>query len=270
MGFSINNTTSLQSNSYANVNQSNQNKTLDALSSGSKINKAADGAADLAVSDELLALIAATGQGIQNANESIGMLQVADGGLEGIEDNMQKIEQLTIKASNDTLGADDRANIQKEIDGLLKASDSIAEGTRYNGMSLLDGTKSSITTQTGADAGANTSVKLGDAQTEALVGSIDVTTEAGRAAAFDSLAAASDTLSSMRSEIGAGQNQLMSSIQNSSVSQVNAASAASQMADVDFAQESANFSRDNLMSQAGMFAQTQSNASASRVSALLA
>lgn len=275
MSLSINNANSMQTNNYNNINKVNQDKSLDALSSGTKLNKSSTDAASLAISDDMLALLASAGQGIQNANDSIGLIQVADSGLSGIEDNMQQIEQLTIRASNDTMNEGDRANIQKEIDGLLKSSDDIAKRTSYNGMNLLDGTGGSsgdgtFSTQTGVNAGESISITIGDAQTATLVGSIDVTSSEGRASAFDSLSSASQSLSSMRSELGAGQNQLMSSIRNSSVSQINTASAASQLADVDFAKESANFSKENLMSQVGSFAQSQSNASASRVSSLLA
>ncbi len=276
MSFSINNNTNfMQTNNYNNLNKVDQDRTLDALSSGSKLNKSSTDAASLAISDELLALISATGQGIQNANDSIGLMQVADGALSGIEDNIQQIEQLTIKASNDTLDAADRKNIQKEIDGLLKSSDDIAKRTSYNGIKLLDGSGGSsangtFSTQTGSNAGEISSITIGDAQTATLVGSIDITTADGRASAFDSLSGASQSLSSMRSELGAGQNQLMSSIRNSSVSQINTASVVSQLADIDFAQESANFSSESFMTQAGTFAQSQSNTLASRVSSLLA
>jgi flagellin len=259
----------MQTNNYTKVN-----KSLESLSSGTSLNKSSTDAASLAISDEMLALIAGSSQSIQNANDSIGLMQVADGALSGIEDNMKRVETLTIKASNDTLNADDRAIIQTEIDGLLQSSDNIATSTKYNGINLLDGTGGSngdgtFTTQLGANAGETSSITIRNASSSSLVGSIDVTTADGRDAAFKSLESASESLSSMRSDLGSSQNQLMSSIRNTNVGQVNTASAASQLSDVDFAQESANFSKENLMSQIGAFSQSQVNASVARTATLL-
>jgi len=261
MSFSINNSGIFTANN--NAKSHTLNNSLNALSSGSKLTKAANDAASLSISDKLLAQISGNGQAIMNSNDSIGLIQVADGGLQGINDNMDRVRVLTLQAANGTMDTDSRAAIQKEIDGLLKSSDNIAKQTSYNGINLLDGSQGSFTTQSGANAGDTQSVTIANADVASLVASIDVTTQAGRDSAIDSIDGALKSIGDSRATLGASQNRLMSNIRNISLSQINQASANSQLADVDFAAESANFSQANLMSQIGSFAQAQSNAAAS-------
>jgi len=263
MSFSINtNTSSQQANLNTTQNSWNQNKTLSALSSGSTLTQAANDAASLAISEKLLALVSGSGQAIQNSNETIGMIQIADGGMQGIEDNTQRIRVLTLQASNDTLSDANRASIQKEIDALSNSSSNIASSTSYNGINLLDGSgggqgSGTFVTQSGAEAGSTSSLSIADARS--MVGTVDVTTKAGRDAALDNIDTGLKAIGKSRSELGAAQNGLLSSIRNTTVSQINAASAASQLADVDFAKESANFSKQNILAQSGSFAQAQAN-----------
>ena len=274
MSFSINtNIGAMKANLYSNLSSQNTNKSLNALSSGSQQGSASSNAAGLSIANQLSAQVSGLGQAIQNSNESIGLIQVADGAMSGINDNLERIRVLTLQASNGTLASSDRAIIQKEIDALLESSDDIAKTTKFNGINLLDGSGGSsgdgtFVTQSGADRGDTKSVSIGDAQIASLVGTIDVTTAAGRSSALDSVDSALKDISDIRSELGASQNELMSNIRNISVTQINVASAESQLRDVDFAQESANFSRNNIMSQIGSFTQSQANASASRVTNL--
>jgi flagellin len=275
MGFSINtNVASMNANLYSNSTNNGISKGLSALASGSKLNSASYDTSGLGIADKLSSHISGLGQAIMNANESVGMLQVADGALQGYSDNLDKVRVLTLKASNGTMGSDDRAIIQKEIDGLLKSSDDIAKSTKYNGMKLLDGTGGSFgngtfVTQAGTDGEATKSVTIGDTKVSSLVGSIDVTTQADALSAMDTIDSAMGKIGDIRSTIGASQNQLESTIKNISVTHINLASAESQMRDVDFAAESANFSRQNIMNQIGSFAQSQANAGASNVVGLL-
>jgi len=276
MSFSINtNISAMTANLHANISNNSMNNSLSFLSSGSQLGSSAYDASGLGIANQLSAQVSGLGQSIMNANDSIGMIQVADGAMQGINDNMDRIRVLTLQASNGTMDADSRAAIQKEIDGLLESSDDIAKSTSFNGIKLLDGTGGSagngtFVTHTGADSGDTQSVSIADAQVSSLVGSIDVTTQAGRDAAIDTVDSALKGISDSRATLGASQNQLMSNIRNTSVSQVNAAASESQMRDVDFALESANFSRASLMSQVGSFTQAQANASASNVTRLFA
>ena len=274
MSFSINsNIGAMTANLNANLKNKALDNSLSLLSSGSKLGNAAYDASGLSMANQQSAQVSGLGQAIMNSNDSIGMIQVADGAMSGINDNMERIRVLTLQASNGTMNADNREAIQKEIDGLLESSDDIAKQTSYNGVKLLDGTGGSsgdgtFTTQSGADRGATQSVTMADARVSSLVGSIDVTSQSGRASAMDTIDSALTSISDSRAQLGASQNQLMSNVRNISVGQINAASAESQMRDVDFAAESANFSQQNIMSQIGSFAQAQANASASSVTKL--
>lgn len=274
MSFSINNVAGMNANLHANFTNNGVNKSLSALASGSNLSSAAYDAAGLSIANGLSARVQGLGQAIMNATDSIGMIQTADGALQGYNDNLDRVRVLTLQASNGTMSSDDRAAIQKEIDGLLESADDIAKSTTYNGIKLLDGTGGSFgngtfVTQTGADGGVTQSVKIGDATVASLVGSIDVTTQAGAQSAIDAVDGAQSSIADIRSTLGASQNKLESTINNISVTQLNTAFAESQIRDVDFAAESANFSKMNIMSQIGSFAQSQANASASNILGLL-
>lgn len=274
MGFSINtNINAMTANLHSNLSNQGLSNSVNNLSSGSYFSGAAYNASGLGIANQLSAQVSGLGQAIMNSNDSIGMIQVADGAMAGINDNMERIRVLTLQASNGTMNADNRAAIQKEIDGLLESSDDIANQTSYNGIKLLTGAGSTtgdgtFTTQSGANSGDTQNVTIADARVSSLVGAIDVTSQSGRDSALESIDNALASIGDSRSELGAAQNQLMSNIRNISVGQVNAAAAESQMRDVDFAAESANFSQQNIMSQVGSFAQAQANASASSVTRL--
>lgn len=267
MALSINTSVSSM---IANLNAKKSEELLDEsiknLSSASNAN--IDGAS-LSISNQLSSQVSGLGQAIQNSNESIGMLQIADGGMSGISDNTQRIKTLTLQASNGTLNNSNREAIQTEIDSLMESSNQIANSTSYNGTQLLNGSSGVLTTQTGANSGETQSLSIGDASVSSLIGSIDVTSEEGRDAALQSLDSALKSIDSIRSEIGSTQNALMSNIRNISVTQINTAAAESQISDVDFGQESANFSKANIMSQAGSFAQSHANVSSANLASLL-
>ncbi len=268
MSFSVNtNINAMTAN--MNLNRSDQavNSSLGSLSSGLKLNSASDDASSLSIADQLSAQVSGMGQAMMNANDSVGMIQIADGGMSSISENMDRIRVLTLQASNGTMNDASREAIQKEIDGLLKSSDQIANSTSYNGIDLLNGT--TLTTQSGANAGDTQTLEIGDAtMTSLLGGSIDVTTEEGLASALETIDKAMDGIHDIRSSLGSSENQLVSTINSLSVTQINTASAESQLRDVDFAAESANFSKENMMSQIGSYVQAQSNAVESNVARL--
>ncbi len=249
MSFSVNTNISAMT---ANLHLNNSNKTLENslsfLSSGSKLGSAANDASSLSIADKLSAQVSSMGQEIMNANNGIGMIQIADGAMSGVNDNMNKIRELTLKASSPIMNNANRASIQNEINGLMESSNQIVSSTSYNGINLLNGADGSL----------------------ANVGSlaIDVTTKDGLSSALDSIDSMMQKYGKVRTDLGASQNALESQIRNTSVSQINAAAAESQLRDVDFAAESANFSKANLMSQIGSFTQAQSNATASNITRL--
>jgi len=252
MAFSINtNANAMMANLHMNQDAKALNQSLENLSSGTKLNNAADDAASLAIANSMSSQVSAMGQEIMNANDSIGMIHIADGAMSGINDNMSKIRELTLKASSPIMNSANREAIQNEINGLMESSNQIAQSTSYNGINLLNGGDGSL-----ADVGSINNA------------SIDVTTEDGLSSALETIDGALGDINKILTDLGASQNKLVSEIRNTSVSQINAASAESQIRDVDFAAESANFSQQNLMSQIGSFAQAQANATASNVTRL--
>jgi len=271
MSFSINtNVGALTANFNSSSASSAMDRGLSALSNGSALNSTSFNAAGLAIANEMSAQVQGMGQGIMNSNDSIGMIQIADGAMQGMNENLERIRTLTLQASNGTMSSGDREIIQKEIDSLLESNNDIAKTTSYNGINLLDGTGGSnsdgvFTTQSGADTGNNISFKIDDVTMDSLLSSVDVTTQAGRDAALGDIDSAMQVISEVSSELGASQNAHMSSIRNTSVGRINVASAESQIRDIDFAKESMNFSQQNIMSQIGSFAQSQANASQANV-----
>ena len=273
MSFKINsNIGALNANLNSSMNSMSVSKSLGALASGSSINSASYNSAGLAIANQLSAQVSGMGQAIMNSNDTVGLVQVADGALEEYGNILEDVRRLSIQASNGTLSSDDRAIIQQEIDSLMSSADDIAKTTSFNGINLLDGTGGSFgngtfVTQTGANEGEIQSLTIGDAQTASILGglTIDVTTQAAASASLDTLDTAIDNINGKRADLGAAQNQLMSSIKNTYVTQTNIASAESQMRDIDFAAESANFSKLNILAQTGSFAQAQANAAQSAV-----
>lgn len=266
MALSINtNTPSLMG--QKNLSQASQmlGSSITNLSSGMRINSAADDAASLAISEKFDALVRSMGQGIQNGNEAIGMVQIADGGLQGINDNLGRMRQLALAASSDTYSADDRAIAQQEIDALMQSNNDIASQTRFGSNRLLDGSSGAagdgvMSFQVGADITSSQSVKFGDARSSAILASgVDVTTQANASTSIDNIDSAIKNVSDMRSTLGAAQNQLESAVMNTTQGMLNTASANSAMRDLDFAAESANFQKFNLLAQSGVLALAQAN-----------
>lgn len=257
MGFSINtNINAMTANLNANLSNNGVNSSVGRLSSGSQINSAADNASGMAISNELSAQVSGMGQMIMNANDSIGMLQIADGAMSGISDNMDRIRELTMRAGSGIMNADNKAAIQQEIDALLQSSADIVSQTSYNGINVLSGDSISGNTQSFS-------------KSDSLISAIDVTSGNGITGALNAIEQIYKDMNNVRSDIGSTQNQLMSDIRNMSITKVNTAAAESQVKDLDFAEESANFNKQNLMTQAGSFAQAQSNARASNIMSLL-
>jgi len=276
MSFRINNGISaMNANLQSSLNNLGIKRSLGSLSSGSVMNNAAYNASGLGIANQLSAQVSGLGQSIMNSNDSIGMVQVADGALQEYGNILEDVRVLTLQASNGTLNNDDRTIIQQQIDSLLQSADDIAKTTKFNGINLLDGTGGSsndgtFITHTGADSNETNSVSIGDSQVAtAITGTIDVTTQASAATSIDAVDNAIKNITDIRSDLGAAQNQLLSNIKNIAVTQINIASAESQIRDVDFASESANFSKLNIRAQAGSFAQSQAHSAQANIANLL-
>jgi len=246
----VSNTTSLTNNSI------NLNSNIEKLSSGSRINSAADDASGMSIADGMSAQVRGLGQAIQNSNNAIGMVQIADGAMQEYSSILTDVRGLTLKASSPIMNNSNKANIQKEIDALLSSANNIINTTSYNAINLLNG-NNDFSFQTGANAGENIEVNFGDSAS--LLPEVDVSSSTSIEQSLKNIDNALESSGIIMTDLGAGQNALMSNVRNISVSQVNIASAESQIRDLDFAQESANFNKNSILDQAGIFALSQKN-----------
>lgn len=269
MGFRINtNIGAMNAHRNATMNNVQLDKSLNSLSSGLRINKAADDAAGLAIANKLSAQSQGLGQAIRNSNDGIGALQTADGALEEYGNILQRVKVLATQAANDTQDTTSRAHISTEITALIGEANQIVTSTTFNGKGLLNGDVTTL------------NVQVGDRATDGLnVGIATVATLTAATYTVDTVTNAQATISLMainitandtkRAGIGANQNRLESVIRNISVTQVNVSAAESQIRDVDFAAESANFNKRNLLAQSGSYAMSQANAVQQNVMRLL-
>jgi len=270
MGFRINtNIGAMNAHRNAVMNNVGLEKSLNSLSSGLRINRAADDSAGLSIADKLSAQSQGLGQAIRNANDGIGLIQTADGALEEYTNVLKRIRTLAVQAANDTQDADSRKYISAEIARLVSELDHIASETKFNGKQLLS-TTASYKFHVGAYAGESTSTTISGVKSSATIsGTPLVTTQSD---ANDTIAKMDNSIKvvdGLRSTLGAAQNQLESTIRNISVAQVNISAAESQIRDVDFAAESANFAKHNILAQSGSYAMSQANAVQQNVLRLL-
>lgn len=256
----ISNTTSLSHNNLA------LSLNLAKLSSGERINKAADDASGMAIADTLSAQVQGAGQAIQNANEAIGMVQIADGAMQGYSDILNRVRELTLKADSGILNSSNRSTIQKEIDGLLSSANDIISTTSYNGKNLLNN-DTAFSFQTGANSGENMNLDFGNASS--ILPSVDVSTSASTETSLQNIDDALKAAGDIMTNLGAGQNALESNVRNISVTQINTAASESQIRDLDFAKESADFNKNNILNQSGIFALVHKNAVQANVLNLL-
>ena len=277
MGFRINtNIGAMNAHRNATMNNIGLDKSLNSLSSGLRINKAADDAAGLAIANQLSAQSQGLGQAINNGNDGIGLIQTADGALEEYGNILKRVRVLAIQASNDTQSTASRGYIQLEVDALLEEAQDIATTTKFNGVALLDATGGSTGTFTfhiGAYSGDIQSVTIGTNTVSAIAGrgaaSISVSSFTNAQSTIVTMDTAITALDGKRAVLGAAQNKLESTIRNISVTQVNISAAESQIRDVDFAAESATFAKHNILAQSGSYAMSQANAVQQNVLKLL-
>ncbi len=267
MGFRINtNIAALNAHRNSTMNNVGLDKSLNSLSSGLRINRAADDAAGLAIANQLSSQSQGLGQAIRNSNDGIGFLQTADGALEEYGNILQRVRVLAVQASNDTNNSDSRAAIKTEIDALVGEANQIMSSTSFNGTFALQGDSATMNIQIGHTSADGLDVGIDD------VGDLadqTVDTVAHAHTTIDNMDTAITANDKARSEIGANQNRLESVIRNISVTQVNVSAAESQIRDVDFAEESANFAKHNILAQSGTYAMSQANAVQQNVLRLL-
>lgn len=235
------------------------------LASGSRINKAADDAAGLAISENLKAQIRSARQANRNANDGISMVQVAEGGLNEIGNIIVRMRELGIQAASDTVGDRERSFINTEIQQLKNESERISRVTTWGTTKLLDGSSPAFDFQVGIfnnNFEDRISFAAGEnvATLDALnMGGLDYTSKEGAQTALETLDAAQVRVNEMRSNLGALQNRLQSTTANLAVSEENLSAANSRIRDTDVAEASAELTRNNILLQAGTAALAQAN-----------
>ncbi len=269
MGLRINNNIAAF-NAYRNlsVTDGQMSKSLEKLSSGYRINRAADDAAGLAISEGLRSQIGGLKVAVRNAQDGISVVQTAEGALTETHSILQRMRDLAVQASND--GAQSSASksaADAEFAELIKELDDIAGKTTFNGTKLLDGSFSG-TFQVGAMAGETLSVAVSAMTAAGLsLSSLDLSTAAS--AAITAVDTAIATVSTTRANLGASQNRLEHKINNLNVAVENLTASESRIRDTDMAQEMVAFTRSQILSQAGTAMLAQANQSPQSVLRLL-
>jgi len=255
------NTNLASMNTVAKVNRTNMGlqKTLGRISSGLRINSAADDAAGLGVAENLDAASRSMRQAMRNTNDGISVLQTAEGAANEVANILKRMRELTVQSASETLDDGERAYIQDEFTQLSEEVDRIANVTEFNGLQLADGTLATIGVQVGINNTANDQIDitLGDLTAATLgvdTGTIDLSTAAGASAALPGIDAALDLVNSYRSEMGSVQNRLESSLRNLENTDQNITAAESQIRDADLALEASEMAKYNVMQQAGVAA----------------
>jgi flagellin len=267
--------------SAANTN-SNIASSLEKLSSGLRINKASDDASGLAIADKLRTQATSINQGVDNGSSAVTLLQIADKSMAEQSNILDIVKAKLIQANTDTTSSAGREAIAKDIGKLLEQLNNIGEQTNYNGRQLISGTdgtsgasvhtfqvgeKATDTISTAAITANTTGLSLGTLSS--AVGSAATFSKGDASAAQTAVNDAITSLNAFRADIGSTQNQVESAVRNLMTQATNVQAAESIIRDVDYAEESANFNKQNIISQAGSYAISQANSSQQNVSRLL-
>ena len=284
------NITAMNSNRQLGITTNVQAKSSEKLSSGYKINRAADDAAGLAISEKMRRQVRGLTQASANAQDGISAAQTAEGALNEVHDMLQRMNELAVKAANDTLTTDDRSYIQSEISALSSEITRTAEATEFNNQYLLNGTFTGKKLQVGSETTGDNEIeiniesisakKLGVAAekktaytevdtSETSENQISVMSHSKAKASINAVKAALVQVSKQRSDLGALQNRLEHTIKNLDNVAENTQAAESQIRDTDMASEMVRYSNNNILAQAGQSMLAQANQTNQGVLSLL-
>ena len=270
MGLRIStNTQSLRAQNAMSKVEAQKSDSLAKLASGSRINKAGDDAAGLAISEKLKANIRGSQQATRNAGDGISMIQTAEGGLNEVSNVLIRLRELSVQAASDTIGNDERKFADLEFQNLSQEVDRIATSTQFNGKNLLNGEGEKLDFQIGTMNDEkndrlsynphDTSAKISDLGIEGL----GVATKASAQENLEKIDMAINGVNGNRASLGALQNRLQSTISNLEVRTENLAAANSRIRDTDVASESAELAKANILSAASTSVLSQANSSGS-------
>ncbi|MBE5885027.1 MAG: flagellin [Lachnospiraceae bacterium] len=268
------NLTAMNSNRMLGLTSSAQAKSTEKLSSGYKINRAADDAAGLAISEKMRRQIRGLTQASENASDGISCVQTAEGALAEVHDMLQRMNELAVQSANGTNMSTDRAYLQSEVAALASEIDRIAESVTFNEQKLLDGSFTGKLLQVGSEGEGNNTISIDiDAMDAGTLGvdaiSISGTDGTSAQSAIGTIKKALQTVSQQRSDLGAIQNRLEHTINNLDNVVENTTAAEAQIRDTDMAAEMVKFSNNNILAQAGTAMLAQANQSNQNVLSLL-
>jgi flagellin len=274
MGLRINqNVEAMNAYRHLTETQGNLSSSLEKLSSGFRINRAADDAAGLSVSEKLRAQIGGFKQSMQNAQDGISMLQTGEGALNETTAILQRVRELAVQAANGTQDTESRTAANNEVSASLSEIDRISTATKYGSTSLLSAT-GSFTFQVGnsnttTDQISVSVTKMDTSATGLVLTGLSIGTAASAQAALASIDYAISTVSAQRSSFGAAQNRLQHTVANLGVAVENLSASESRIRDVDMASEMVNFTKSQILSQAGTAMLAQANQAPQSVLSLL-
>ncbi len=276
------NLASLNTQRNLTASQASLNTSLQRLSSGLRVNSAKDDAAGLAIAERMNSQVKGLNVAIRNANDAISLSQTAEGALGKVGENLQRMRELAVQASNGTNSTADRTTLNEEYTALAREVTRVLESTKFNGLSLLNNgvPAAGFDFQVGANNNANEKINI--AMTDITAGAgIAAVTGAGASAsiadatgalalgAMDALSTAIDEVSSARAKFGAAQNRFEAVIANLQIASENQSASRSRIMDADFAAETANLTRGQILQQAGTAMLAQANSLPNGVMALL-
>src|SRR5690606_898401 len=252
------NVMSLNAQRNLSTNSASLATTIQRLSSGLRINSAEDDAAGLAIAQRMTTQVRGMEQAARNANDGISLAQTAEGALQEISNNLQRIRELAVQAANGTNSNEDKAALQKEVQQLKDEISRVIENTKFNGIHLLNTSGTVISIQVGANDTDHDKidVTLNDIKT-ALSGitsssfSVEAMTAGSGASNLSALDTALQSVNEARADLGAIQNRFSSAIANLQVSAENMAASRSRIQDADYAKETAELTRNQILQQAG-------------------
>ncbi len=235
------------------------NKSLERLSSGLRINRAADDAAGLAIAEGFRSVVRGTQVAQRNAQDGVSLVQTAEGALSETTNILQRIRELSVQSANGTQSTNNRIALDNEVNQLLAQIDDIAFDTEFNGISVLS-SGTTLTLQTGAFKGQNLSISI-NAATQGTIGvsAVNISTANGAISALSTVDAALRSVNSLRSTLGAFQNRLEFTINTLAIQEENSAASESAIRDADIARETIQFTRNQILVSAGTSVLAQSN-----------
>jgi flagellin len=266
MGFRINtNVSSLSAQRSLSANNRASESTLSKLSSGSRITKAADDAAGLAISEKLKARIGSTEQANRNANDGISMVQTAEGGLDEISSMLTRLRELSVQSASDTVGDTERGFTDMEYQNLKQEIERISQVTEFNGTKLLSGEGDKLDFQIGVNNNEfqdriSYDSSAQNAGIDGLgISDMSVSSKEGAQGSLETIDSAIENVSGQRAKLGATQNRLISTSNNLQITKENLIAANSRIRDVDYASASAENAKNGILNQAGTAVLAQAN-----------